>query len=90
MARKPSNFTWLGFTEEQVELLDSLDFVGNNAWSRTAQTEALMPHLLARLEQAGVPLARVKEAMAAIGYSKDALHQIDRWESRRTTGKFGK
>ena len=36
-----------------------------------------------------VPLERVKEAMASVGYGKDALHQIDRWESKRTTGHFG-
>jgi len=90
VARKPPNFTWLGFTEEQVRLLNHLDFVGNNAWSRTGQTEEVMPALLGDFERVGLQLARVKEAMASIGYSKDALHQLDRWESKRTTGKFGK
>jgi hypothetical protein len=39
---------------------------------------------------AGIPLARVKEAMAEIGYDKDDLHQLERWESKRRTGRFGK
>jgi hypothetical protein len=42
------------------------------------------------LEQAGLPLVQVKEAMASIGYGKHALHELDRWESKRTTGKFGR
>jgi len=90
VARKPPNFNWLGFTEEQAGLLDYLDFIGNNAWDRNGQTEEAMPRLLGRFEQDGVPLVRVKEAMASIGYEKDALHQLDRWESKRTTGKFGR
>ena len=48
-----------------------------------------MPKLLGDLEQAGLPLVQVKEAMASIGYGKQALHELDRWESKRTTGKFG-
>ncbi len=90
MARKPANFTWLGFTEEQVRLLNHLDFYGNNAWSPTGQTEEVMPALLGDFERVGLPLVRVKEAMASIGYSKHAVHQLDRWESKRTTGKLGK
>jgi len=90
VALKPPNFTWLGFTKEQVGLLSFLDHLGNNAWDRNGQTEGLMPGLLGRFEQAGVSLAQIKEAMAAIGYSKDALHQLDRWESKRTTGRFGR
>ena len=49
-----------------------------------------MPKLLGDFEEAGLPLARVKEAMESIGYGKQALHQLDRWESKRTTGKFGR
>ncbi len=90
MARKPPNFTWLGFTEEQVRLLNHLDAVGNNAWDRNSQTDEVMPVLLGRFERAGLPMSRVKEAMASIGYGKDDLHQLDRWESKRTTGKFGR
>ena len=89
MARKPANLSWIGFTPEQAELLDRIDFYGNNAWSRTGQTEALMPKLLSDCEREGLSLHRLKEAMASIGYGKDALHQLDRWESKRTTGKFG-
>jgi hypothetical protein len=75
--------------QEQSELLDRLDFYGNNGWARNGQTETLMPLLLGDLEQVGLPLAQAKEAMASIGYDNRALHQLDRWESKRTTGKFG-
>jgi len=51
VARKPPNFTWLGFTEEQVGLLTYLDFAGNNAWSRNSYTEEVMPGLLAPVFQ---------------------------------------
>jgi hypothetical protein len=90
VTRKPPNFSWQGFTQKQAELLDRLDFYGNNGWGRNSQSEALMPTLLGDLEQAGLPLAQVKEAMASIAYGKQALHQLDRWESKRTTGKFGR
>lgn len=90
MTRKPSGFSWQGFTPTEAELLDRLDYYGNNGWSRNPQSEALMPGLLDDCEQAGLSLARVKEAMAAIGYGKVALHELDRWESKRTTGKFGR
>jgi hypothetical protein len=90
VARKPPNVSWLGFTKKQAELLDFLDHLGNNGWGRNSQTEALMPTLLGDLEQAGLPLVQVKEAMASIGYGKHALHQLDRWESKRTTGNFGR
>ena len=76
--------------KRQAELLDFLDHLGNNGWARNSQTEALMPKLLGDLEQAGLPLVQVKEAMASIGYGKQALHELDRWESKRTTGKFGR
>ena len=90
MTRKPPNVSRLGFTKRQAELLDFLDHLGNNGWARNSQTEALMPKLLGDLEQAGLPLVQVKEAMASIGYGKQALHELDRWESKRTTGKFGR
>jgi hypothetical protein len=90
VARKPPNVSWLGFTKKQAELLDFLDHLGNNGWARNSQTETLMPTLLGDLEQAGLPLVQVKEAMASIGYGKHALHQLDRWELKRTTGKFGR
>jgi hypothetical protein len=49
-----------------------------------------MPSLLRDLARAGLSLAQIKAAMASIGYGKTALHQLDRWESKRTTGKFGR
>jgi hypothetical protein len=64
--------------------------VGNNGWDRNGQTETLMPKLLADLAGSGVPIERVVAAMNQIGYSEDALHQLVRLESKRTTGKFGK
>jgi hypothetical protein len=44
-----------------------------------------MPKLSGDLAQAGLPLAQVKEAMASIGYGKHAIHELDLWESKRTT-----
>ena len=90
VVRKPKNFQWIGFSEEQVQLLDLLDFVGNNGWARNSQSETLMPRLLGDLAAAGASMARIKEAMKSIGYSKDALHQVDRWESKRRTGRLGR
>lgn len=90
MARKPDNFQWIGFDEEQIKLLDFIDFVGNNGWDRNGQTNALMPNLLRECEEAGLTLPRILSAMQSIGYSRNALHQLERWESKRLTGKFGK
>jgi hypothetical protein len=92
VTRKPANFSWqgLGFTRKQSDLLDRLDFYGNNGWARNPQAEVLMPKLQGDFEKASLPLARVKEAMESIGYGRQALHQLDRWESKRTTGKFGR
>ena len=90
MARRPPNFAWIGFTPEQTDLLEFLDHLGNNGWDRNGQTDELMPKLMQQFADAGVSVARVKEAMAAIGYGSDALHQLDRWESKRTTGRFGR
>lgn len=92
MTRRPPNITWQGqgFTREQSDLLDLLDLYGNDGWDRNPQTEVIMPKLLGDFEEIDLPLARVKEAMEGIGYGKQALHQLDRWESKRTTGKFGR
>jgi hypothetical protein len=90
MAKKPADFEWLGFTDEQIEMLNFLDFIGNNGWACNPQTEALMPKVLADFEASGMTLVQVKQAMADIGYHKDELHELDRWESKRTTGKFGR
>lgn len=90
MARRPPNVAWAGFTPEQAKLLDLVDHIGNNAWDRNGQTEEAMPRVLADVAEAGLTIDRVKEAMASIGYHKDALHQLDRWESKRLTGRFGR
>ena len=90
MSWKPPNFSWPGVTWKQAELLDFLDHLGKNGWARNGQSEALVPTLLADLEQAGLPFVQVKEATASIGYHGDTLHQLERWESKRTTGKFGR
>ncbi|MDT0232535.1 hypothetical protein [Curtobacterium sp. BRB10] len=49
-----------------------------------------MPRLLDRAAAEDLSLARIKEAMLAVGHTRNALHQLDRWESKRTTGKFGR
>lgn len=90
MVRKPPNVEWFGFTKEQGELLDFIDFIGNNGWDRNGQTDELMPNLLASCQEAGLTMARIKQAMESVGYSRHAVHQLDRWESKRTTGKFGR
>jgi hypothetical protein len=90
MARRPRNVAWLGFTEEQCGLLDFLDHLGNNGWARNSQTEALMPDVLTDCQEAGLTLARIKDAMKSVGYSGGALHELERWESKRTTGRFGR
>lgn len=90
MARKPHNLAWLGFTAEQADLLDFIDHLGNNGWDRNGQTDEVMPSVLDDVQASGMTLAQVKEAMRSIGYHKDDLHMLDRWESKRTTGKFGR
>jgi len=90
VARKSKNLEWVGFTGEQQSLLDFLDHLGNNGWARNSQSEALMPRVLADCAEAGLTLDDVTTAMASIGYGPDALHQLHRWESKRTTGKFGR
>lgn len=90
MALKPANFQWLGYNTEQIELLDFIDFIGNNGWSRNGQTDAIMTSTLDDCADAGLTIKAVIEAMRGIGYSRDALHQLERWESKRTTGKFGR
>lgn len=90
MARKPANFEWLGFTEEQLGQLDFFDHLGNNGWARNSQTDALMVGLLDDWAAEGLTLKQLQDAMAAIGYGRHALHELARWESKRTTGKFGR
>ncbi|MCV7610002.1 hypothetical protein ACWEOD_04005 [Micrococcus luteus] len=90
MARKPPGHEWDGFTVEQARLLDQLDFYGNNGWSRTSQSELLMPGLMADMAEAGMSVRQVQDAMESIGYSRRAVHELERWERKRTTGKFGR
>ncbi|WP_313816325.1 hypothetical protein [Citricoccus sp.] len=90
MARKPPNFQWIGFTEEQRELLDFIDHLGNNGWTSTGQTDELMPKLLAECAEEDLPIGQVVEAMESIGYDRRTTHQLERWENKRRTGKFGK
>ena len=90
MSRRPGNVAWVGFTSEQTKLLDFIDHLGNNGWARNGQSEAVMPKMLADCEAAAMTLDEIKAAMASIGYSRRALHQLDRWEATRTTGQFGR
>ena len=90
MAKKPKNFQWIGLTDEQIGHLNFLDHLGNNGWARNSQTDALMPGLLGEIAESGLTLAQVKQAMADIGYHRESLNELDRWERKRTTGKFGR
>lgn len=47
-----------------------------------------MPTLLDDCEAVDLTLDQIKVAMACVGYGPSALHQLDRWQSKRTTGKF--
>jgi hypothetical protein len=90
VARKPRNFEWIGFTPEQLGLLNLIDHVGNNGWARNGQTEALMPNLLGKCAETGLSVEQIMQAMADIGYRKEPLHMLERWESKRTIDRFGK
>ncbi len=90
MARRPKGHIWQGFTQEQALLLDFLDHLGNNGWARNPQSEEILPTLMGNFLDVGLEVSQVKEAMRSIGYSKDDLHQLDRWESKRVTGRFGR
>ena len=90
MAKRPANFTWLGYTPDQIVQLEFLDYLGNNGWARNSQTDALMVNVLQEFADSGVTIDQIKQAMAAIGYERHALHMLDRWESKRTTGRFGR
>jgi len=57
--------------------MDFLDYLGNNGWARNSQTDAVMPKVLGDCEEEGLTVARVKEGMMSIGYSRHALHQLD-------------
>lgn len=90
MARKTEDTSWLSFSQEQQTLLTHLDIIGNNGWGRNDQSNRMMPILLGQCAAAGLSMEVIKDTMRAIGYGPGALHQLDRWESKRTTGFFGK
>ena len=90
MTPPPADLSWIGFSKEQHDLLKTLHFIGNNGWDRNGQTDDMMPRLLERAAAENLSLARIKQAMSAVGHSREELHQLDRWESKRTTGKFGR
>lgn len=90
MARKPHNFEWIGFTDEQRKLLDDIDFYGNNGWDRNGQSDELMPKLMKECADAGLTVKQIREAMHSIGYHERSTHQLKRWENKRLTGKFGR
>lgn len=89
MARKPANFQWIGFSEDQRGDLDFLDYIGNNGWARNSQTDEIMPRFILELDES-IGLERVKRCMREIGYGHHALQMLDRWYSKATTGKFGR
>jgi hypothetical protein len=89
-ANEGANVAWICFPDDHVNLLDFIDFLGNNGGARTGQSDALMPRVLADVEASGMTIAQVKEAMKSIGHSQDAIHQRDRGASKPATGKFGK
>lgn len=89
MARKPNNVSWLVFNDAQAKLLDRIDFHGNNGWARNSQSDALMPIILTEVTHADMTIEQVTHAMSSIGYSWMALRRLERWESKRLTGRFG-
>ena len=54
------------------------------------ETDALMPEVLGDCEEAGLTRARTKDAVMSIGYRRHAFQRLDRWDSKRTTGGFGR
>jgi len=88
MTKKPADHSWQGFTEEQGQLLDTLDFYGNNDWSRNTQSDIILPKLMGELHEVGLSIGQIQQAMQSLGYHKGAIHQLARWESKHITGKF--
>lgn len=90
MAKKPIEFVWDDYSEAQGELLDYIDFIGNNGWTRNSQTDEIMTKLLAECADAELSIDEIIAAMQSIGYDKRTVHQLKRWENKRLTGRFGK
>lgn len=88
MAKKPANVEWLGFTDSQSDLLSLVDHLGNNGWARNSQTDEVMTKVLGNCHLAGLTLEQVKTAMRSVGYSEYSLRMLDRWERKRTSGRF--
>jgi hypothetical protein len=80
---------WLGSPRSKQDCSTSSGLVGHNEWKRNGQAEELVPQLLAHALKIGLTLAQVKEAMRTVGYNPNALDNLDRWESKRTTGTCG-
>ena len=90
MAKKPDKFWWLEYSKEQNYLLEQIDFYGNNGWDSNGQADTLMPILMGKCRDAGLTVRQIRDAMELIGYDHRTTHQLQRWENKRTTGKFGR
>lgn len=90
MGNAPEGHQWEGFSEAQGKLLETVDFYGNNGWARNSQAETMMPVTLAKCAEEGLSIEQVTEAMRSIGYTERELDQLQRWENKRLTGKFGR
>lgn len=90
MVRRAKGHDWEGFTEAQGKLLDALDDYGNNGWARNSQAEFMLPVTLEKCAKEGLTIEQVTEAMKSLGYNDRQLHQLQRWENKRLTGKFGR
>ena len=90
MTPPPAELAWIGFTKAQHDLLETLHTIGNNGWDRNGQTDEMVPRLLGRAATEDLSFARIKEAVLTVGHTRNALHQLDPCESKRTTGKFGR
>jgi hypothetical protein len=82
--RKPVDFEWLGYTAQQIRILNGLDRLGDHDWVSDLRNQEAMPRMMRMLQATGLTITSTREAMRAIGYGKNALLQLDRWESERT------
>ena len=85
---KPDHFP--DFTPEQVKWLTMLNHIGNNGWARNSYSDLMVPATLRNLEEARLTFVEIAEAMLAIGHGKREGHSLERYERKRTTGKFGR
>ncbi|WP_248705027.1 hypothetical protein [Curtobacterium sp. MWU13-2055] len=68
-----ADLSWIGITKEQQGILETRHFIGNNGWDHNGQTDKMMPRLLECAVTVDLSLARIKEAMAAVGHSRNEL-----------------